>query len=133
MKKQTIFILTLTLVVIPGIVIWNYINKPVTKVDNVTAITIEADALVNAFVKDEMLANKTYLNQAIAVTGTISELSKNQDGKTVIILQTSDPLNGVQCTLRDSATLSIGNRVTIKGYCTGYTLVVILSDCIIQQ
>lgn len=132
MKKQTIFLLTITLVVIPGIVIWNYINKPVAKVDNVIAVSIDAEALVNAFVKDETAANKTYLNQAIAVTGTISELSKNQDGKTVIILQTSDPLSGVQCTLRDPASVSIGNKVTIKGYCTGYTLVVILSDCIVQ-
>ena len=58
---------------------------------------------------------------------------QNQDGKTVLLLQSSDPLSGVQCTLKDEGNYIVGTELTVKGFCTGYTTVVLLNDCIVKK
>lgn len=113
-----------------GVYLW---NKPHEVVEDRKATAIAADALAKAFTENEQQANTTYLNQVLDVTGTVSEVSRNQDGKTVITLSVSDPLSGVQCTMRDDkVNASVGQIMTIKGFCNGYTLVVLLSDCIVK-
>src|SRR2546423_461654 len=54
-----------------------------------------------AYNANEKDADTKYLNKAIEVSGTISEVDKNQDGGTMVILQTGDPAAGVQCAMRD--------------------------------
>ncbi|HTN46244.1 MAG TPA: hypothetical protein VL098_07830 [Flavipsychrobacter sp.] len=131
MKPKSIILIVLALIAIGGVVAWAYINKPAEKVENAKALEIRADELTNSYAKDEAAANKMFLNQAIEVTGTIAEISKNQDGKTVVLLESEDPMSGVQCTMRDEAKLETGKQVRIKGFCTGYTMVVLLGDCIV--
>jgi len=112
-----------------GVYLW---NKPHEKAEDRKAMTVTAVTLSDAFTESEQKANSIYLNQVLAVSGTVSEVSKNQDGKTVIVLAGSDPLSGVQCTMRDDGIkAAAGDKMTIKGFCNGYTLVVLLSDCIV--
>lgn len=112
-------------------VVW---NKPHATVDDVKGIRITAEALTDAFEKNEQGANSVYLNKVIEVSGKISEVSKNQDNKDVILLETSDPLSGVQCTMRENGgRYQVGEEIAIKGFCNGYTMVVLLSDCIITK
>jgi len=112
-----------------GFFLWN--KRPET-VDDKKGIQLTATVLADSFEKNEQQANTAYLNKVLEVTGKISELSSNQDGNTVLLLESSDPLSGVQCTLRDKGQqFETGKTVTVKGFCNGYTMVVLLSDCII--
>lgn len=115
-----------------GIYMW---NKPHNKVENAKGIAITADALSKEYTSDEKAADTKYLNKAIEVSGTVSEIEKNQDGGTMAILQTSDPAAGIQCTMREkNVTLTKGQNVTIKGFCSGNGLTgVSLTDCVIKQ
>lgn len=102
--------------------------------EDIKSDAITADVLAGAFLANEQHGNGKYLNKVLDVTGTIAEVTKNQDGKTVITLGiSSDPLSGIQCTMRDDhIQAEAGKKITIKGFCNGYTLVVLLSDCIIK-
>ena len=111
-------------------VIW---HRPHTKVEDVTGVTVTADLLAAAYGGNEQAANTKYLNKAIEVSGTVSEIDKNQDGGSMVVLGTGDPMTGVQCTLRDKgAPPEKGKNVILKGFCTGANLTgVTLTDCII--
>jgi hypothetical protein len=132
MKKILLVILVIAVVGVgAGIYLW---NKAPAKVEDSASSAINADDLAIAFTTNEQQANGKFLNKVLDVSGTIAEVTKNQDGKTVITLGVaSDPLSGIQCTMRESRVKAeVGKPVTIKGFCNGYTLVVLLSDCIIK-
>ncbi|HRO43797.1 MAG TPA: hypothetical protein PL009_13245 [Flavipsychrobacter sp.] len=130
-KKVLLFLLVVgAIAAVLGYVVW---NKPHETVDDKKGIQITAEALTNAFLQNELSANATYLNQVIEVSGKVSEISKNQDGKDVLLLESSDPLSGVQCTMREPGNYEMEKEITIKGFCNGYTTVVLLSDCILSK
>lgn len=131
--KKILIVLLIVLLAGAGVAFYMW-NKPHETVEDRKSVAVGADTLANAFIENEQKANAAYLNQVLDVTGTISDVAKNQDGKTVITLSVSDPLSGVQCTMRDDKVQATpGASVTVKGFCNGYTLVVLLSDCIIKQ
>jgi hypothetical protein len=132
-KKIVIALLLLILIGVgTGIYMW---NKPHVKVEDKKGIAITAEALAKEYGADEKAADAKYLNKAIEVTGTVSEIDKNQDGGIMAVLQTSDPAAGVQCAMRDKGvSLTKGQNITIKGFCSGSGLTgVSLTDCIIKQ
>lgn len=107
-------------------------TKPGKKIEQAETMPVTADALVMAYSKDEQAANKTYLGKPLAVVGPVEKVAKNQAGQTTVLLSSSDPMTGVFCTLRDKgAAVSPGSTVTIKGFCSGKTTDVLLSDCVI--
>lgn len=110
-------------------------NRAPEKVEDSKGITVTVTELCNKFSTDEAAANKQYLNKALQVTGTVGEVSQNQDGATVIILQGEDPAMGVQCTMRDkNVSVSSGKKITVKGFCSGNTMFdVLLTDCIVIE
>ncbi len=131
MKKKTGLFIFLGVVVVAAMIFVFLWNKPPETVDNKTAETVSVEHLVTAFSTNEQQANKDYLNKVIQVTGTISEVSRNQDGFDVILLEASDPTSGVLCTMKTKdAKFEAGKTVTVKGFCNGYTLVVVLSGCV---
>jgi hypothetical protein len=112
-----------------AVYIW---NKPHATVEGKNGIAMTADSLANAFSTDEQLANERFLNEIIEVSGVVWEINENQDRKTVITLSVTDPLSGVQCTMKDPAkNIKKGDVIRVKGFCNGFTLTVLLSDCII--
>ncbi len=94
-----------------------------------------AQALSKAYNINEKMADSLYLNKAIEVSGTVSEIEKNQDGGTMIVLQTDDPMAGVQCTMREKdVTVAQGAQVVIKGFCSGNGITgVSLTDCVMKN
>jgi tRNA_anti-like len=107
-----------------------YYNKPHRSVANEDAIEVGAVELYNAFVANEAKANAAYLNQALRVKGIVNSISTNTEGKQVILLETSDPLFGINCTFDKSyPSLSPGDSVRIVGLCTGYLSDVVLVQC----
>jgi hypothetical protein len=108
-------------------------NKPHPKVEDQKAVSVDADSLFNAFSTDENAANKMYLNKVIQVKGTVADLITNQEGKQVATLATADPMGGIQCTLRENVSFKTGDVVTVKGFCHGLTLGVLLDDCVLVK
>ena len=121
----------LTLIgVCTGVYLW---NKPHKKVEDTTGVTITAAALSKEYAANEKKADSTYLNKAIEVSGTISEIDNNQDGGVMIVLQTDDPMAGVQCAMREkNVTVTKGQTIVIKGFCSGNGITgVSLTDCVV--
>jgi len=131
-KKIAIAVLLLALIGVgTGIYMW---NKPHKKAEDTKGIGISAAALVKAYMKSETDANTQYLNKAIEVSGTISEIEINQDGGVMVIIATDDPTAGVQCAMRDKTNVTKGQQVRIKGFCSGSGITgVSLTDCVVME
>jgi hypothetical protein len=115
-----------------GIYLW---NKPHDKVEDRKGIIVSAKDLSAQYGADEHRADSLYLNKAIEVTGTVGETEQNQDGGVMMILETGDPMAGIQCAMREKGVKAEkGKTVTIKGFCSGSGITgVSLTDCIIKQ
>lgn len=132
-KKILLFIFLGCILVglIVGLYMW---NKPPETVDHKKGIEITSLKLSSDFEQNEQNANTLYLNKVIQVSGKVVEIDKNQDGKTVILLDSANPLSGVQCTMKSmDVKYNVGDSTSIKGFCDGYTTVVILTGCIKVQ
>ena len=127
-KKTTLIIIVV--IAVAGLSYAYYLwNKPARDVAGEEGIRITAEAIFDSFTHNEQAANASFLNKAIEVTGKVTDVKKNQAGATVVYLQSSDPMFGVNCTFKDDpGMISKGSRITFKGVCTGY-----LSDVVIDQ
>lgn len=132
MKKGLLILVGLAIVGAVAVVF--YLNKPNRSVSGEKGIEVTATQLVKEYQENENTANTKYLDKAIQVTGSIAEVSKNQDGKTTVMLTSEDPMTGVFCTLReDAGNLSAGSNVTIKGFCSGMLSDVRLREAVIVK
>jgi tRNA_anti-like len=94
---------------------------------------LNAKELAAEYERDEAGANKKYLGNALQVSGTVSEVSVNQQNRPVIVLSGTD-MSGVQCSLlKEAAGIKKGDAVTIKGFCSGYLTDVVIDRCIIGE
>lgn len=107
--------------------------KPQRDVAREDGIAVTAQLIFDAYSQNENTANTTYLNKAVQVTGEVAAVKANQEGKVVITLQTSDPMFGVQCTMKEKVGTKVGEKVTIKGICTGFLMDVVLIDCVVMN
>ena len=128
-KSRSKFLWVFILVLIAGgIAVWFYLNKPNRTVANEKGIEITAIQLVKDYQTNEAEANAKYLDKAIEVTGTVSQVDKNQEGKTTVMISSEDPMTSVFCTLKEDAKITAGSSITIKGFCSG-----MLSDVRIRE
>ncbi|HVX25894.1 MAG TPA: hypothetical protein VHB70_06110 [Parafilimonas sp.] len=106
--------------------------KPQRDVTEENGIKITATALFDSFTSDEKAANISFLNKAIEVTGEVSSVKQNQAGNTVVYLQSSDPVFGINCTFKQNpGKIFKGDTIVFKGICTGYLSDVILNSGIL--
>jgi len=114
-----------------GTLIYLY-NKPHRNVVTETGIPISATELYSKFTRNEMQANQVFLNKVLQVSGQVLEVKTNTTAGRVVVLNTGDPLFGVACTLTRLETaarpVKPGERITIKGICTGYLSDVVLTN-----
>ena len=135
MKKSWKIILTLVLagLLIGAFAFYKIWYMPHRDVKDETAISVTAQGIMDAYSSDEKKANTLYLDKAIEVSGEVTDVSKTQQGKTVVSLKTSDPMAGVRCTMKDDADLKRGEQVKVKGICSGFLMDVTLIDCYIGK
>jgi hypothetical protein len=112
-----------------AIVFYKVWYMPHRDVKDEAAITVTAQAILDAYNADEKKANKLYLDKAIEVSGEVTDISKTQQGKTVVSLKTSNPMAGIRCTMKEAAEVKAGDNVKIKGICSGFLMDVTLIDC----
>lgn len=133
MKKWHVFVLIILILAV-FLVAYKEFNKAHRSVSGETGIAVDAISLFKAFELNEREANERYLNKIITVSGKISEVSRNQDGKVIILLDADNPMFGVNCTLEQPAEhLEKGQMIKVKGICTGYLSDVVVVDGILEQ
>lgn len=136
MKKKyirTILILGAVLFTIGMVYAYLVWNKPQRDVKEETAIAVQAQALFDAYTNNENQANANYLDKAVAVTGEVTQVQTNQEQKQVLTLKTSDPMFGVQCTMKEPSSAAVGSTVTVRGICTGFLMDVVVIDCYMDK
>jgi hypothetical protein len=107
-----------------------YWNKPQQNIKNAKALSIQATELFNIYSTAEKTTNDKYIDKIIEVSGEVFMVSKNNEGKQVILLKTNDPMFGINCTMEEEANVKEGDLVKIKGICTGYLTDVVVIRCI---
>ena len=101
-------------------VFWIF-NKPHRDVAKEKGIALSAQQVYDAFRTNEASANSKYLDKAIELTGTVADVSTNQEGQKVVNFSTNDLLVMINCTFKtDPGNLKAGDTITFKGICTGY-------------
>ena len=130
MKKKLIIIgaIIAVLAIIGGSIGLYMFYKPTkdfskSKVD----VTLTSTGLFNEFSKDQNSATAKYVStdKTIELSGKITEIKKNDDGTTLIILDAGNPDGDVSCTLTNEESpkagkFKAGSIIKIKGQCTGY-------------
>jgi len=121
MKKLLWGLLILLLILAAvGFYMFNMSGDSVAKKDADHSLT--ATALYAEYSTNEKKSNTKYIGKTIEITGTISELSIDQQGATVLMFTEPGEFEGVMCTLdkeQNTADLKVGASVKIKGQCTG--------------
>ncbi len=136
MKKKTLRLmglLCLAAIVVCFLIGYKMYNKPHRSAAAENAVSLTAAQFAAEYEKDETAANKKYLGNAVQVSGTVSDVSLNQQNRQVVVLTGSD-MSGVQCTLQDEdASVKKGDVVIIKGFCSGFLTDVIMDRCIVVK
>jgi len=97
-----------------------------------TGIPVSATELYSKFTSNEPQANQAYLNKVLQVSGQVLEVKNSTAAGKVVVLNTGDPMFGVACSLSSVETparpVKPGEKITIKGICTGYLSDVVLTN-----
>ncbi|MBL7718029.1 MAG: hypothetical protein JNL72_04275 [Flavipsychrobacter sp.] len=133
-KAKYIFLLVLLFVSAAGIIGYRIWNRPPDTVDSQEGVPVTAVALVKEFAADEAKANTRYAGKALSVSGMVSGTERDQDGGTMLLLQSEDPTMTVQCAMQPgSPAVENGRQVTVKGFYSASSMFgVSLTGCIVQ-
>ena len=136
-KRSVLLIAILVILAIGGVVGYKIWNKPFKDPLEGDAIKVTAVQLFNDFSTNEAAAQKKYVpeklgDKKVQVTGQVTEIGKNDDGETFYNLKTSDEMFGVKCIMdkgEEIATAKTGDNITVRGFCDGYNMDVIVNRC----
>lgn len=131
MKKWSVIIVGFLAIAVIGFYAtkWYLRSKPKRDVVQETAVNVTAQVLWDAYNTNEFVADSLYNNKAVQVTGKVKKISQNQDGNTVVLLETGDPIFGVNCTFKETPkNIAEGANITFKGICTGFISSVTIKD-----
>jgi len=84
--------------------------------------SLSASALYQEYNGNEKKSNIKYIGKTIELSGTISEMSKDHEGATVLLFVEPGAMEGVMCTLdkdQNTSNLKEGQSVKVKAQCTG--------------
>ena len=137
MNYKRRFLVTLPVLILLCITIWTiyeYKKPHASSEDKTTNIFIDATTLYNDFSKNETTANAKYLDKIIEVNGTVDDV-QNTNGALVIMLNASQTMGGISCKMFDAKNASFkkGDKITIKGKCSGFLSDVNLVDCVVKN
>ena len=136
-KRKYLFLVLILIVFVAMIyAFYEYNRKPADLSSIRSFAVVDADSLVGLYESDEGKANAVYLGKPIDVSGTISEINNQQDSSVNVMLGNKDPLHRVSCLLDVKHVDAIkqfktGDRITVRGICTGYLMDVELNRCVI--
>ncbi|MFM2326493.1 MAG: hypothetical protein RIR31_695 [Bacteroidota bacterium] len=126
MKKK--IILAILIVILSAAAVGYYLlNKKHFSVANTTAAAkITAVVLHQTFIIDSSMAKNKFIGdetnqKVIQVDGEVTEIKKDQQGNTIILLKTATDGAFINCSIEGKIeNINAGNKIAIKGICTGY-------------
>jgi hypothetical protein len=142
MKKSfKIILVVLVVLAIGAFSVWKFVwNKEHrTAEDEKPVASLTASALYIEYETDEAASNAKYLNKTVQVSGTVSQVTKDDTGTIVVLLATESMMGVVSCTFSSldgktaNAEVKEGDQIKVKGICSGYTIDVVLEQCAIVQ
>ena len=97
--------------------------------------TLPARELYADFEADENAASAKYLDKVVEVSGIVSHVEMNSDSAMNVMLMNDSDMGGVLCTFnnvkkRSSIDVSPGDKVIIRGICSGMLMDVQLNNCV---
>ncbi len=136
-KRSVVLIFFLIILGVAGLVGYRMWNKPFKDPLEGDAIKVTAIQLFNDFSSNEVSAQKKYVpeklgNKKVEITGEINEMGKNEDGETFYTLKTADEMFGVKCIMdkgEEIKNAKVGDNITVRGFCDGYNMDVIVNRC----
>lgn len=136
--KALIIVLVVIIVALLAAYLY-FINMPDKSVSKLKPdYQVSASDLAQEYESDPEKSDKKYIDKIIEVTGTITEISKDQNDSFVFILKQEDSNTGVLCTLsqendKKASSYKSGDIVTIRGTCSGMLFEVVLNKCAIVK
>lgn len=118
-------------------ILFKQYNKPHTDVHTSPPAYTVTTNIIEEFKNDEEKANKTYLDKIIQVEGTIENID-TANGNGIIVLGSGNSMENIICNMDPSENRKVlglqkGQKLTIKGICTGYLLDVVLVGAVIVK
>jgi len=113
---------------------YNY-NRTTSSLENTSPdFALSADDIFAEFEKNETEANKKFLDKVIEVSGTVQSFNNENLADRNVTLQTESGIFGVICKLDSTYdakyTTVTGDKIKLKGVCTGMLMDVVLIRCI---
>ena len=137
-KRSTLIIAIIVLLGLAGAAVGGMMYfKPHADLNSLTAdYHMTAADVLAAFSEDENTANQKYVDKVIEVSGVVADVTDTGDGGVVIALRDEGEMLGVNCSFQaaDAAkakALSVGDEVSIKGFCSGMLMDVNLNRCVL--
>lgn len=130
-------IVSIVLIISIAVAVGYYMfQKPVESLREAEPVwTGSSEELFDTFSADEETGNKTYTGKILMVNGIVVESMINADSSKTVILNSSHPIFGVKCRLdpkdNNSKVYTNGEKITLKGLCTGMNSDVEINQCII--
>lgn len=112
-----------------GLLIYCY-NKP-RNLAAETGIPVTAAELYAQFTSDQLQANRAYLNKVVQVSGQVLTIRNIPYAGSTVVLYTGDPVCTISCQLNKNehnVSVKPGEKITIKGICSGYMSDVVLTN-----
>lgn len=122
--------------VVAGLAVYYMYNKPHRDIASEQATSsLSADEIFDAYDQGEEKANAKFLDKVVEVTGTVDELSSNENGQTVAILRAENAMmGGVSATFQEEEkSVEVGQSIAVKCRCTGMLMDVVLVNCTLSN
>ena len=140
MKLKNYFFILAGCIIILALVGFYFYNEPASRVTNEKPLyELKSDDLLSDYMTDETGANKKYLGKVIEVTGTLINISsEDQQQEVTLMLNAGEEMAGISCKVNlksnpEVIKLKSGSQVSIKGICTGMLMDVVLVNCSVQN
>ena len=136
-RKGYIFLSAVVIICVSGVIGYSIWNKPFKDPSKGEAINVTATQLFTDFSTNEAAAQKKYVPEKVGdkilqVSGEIRDTGKNEEGETFYNLKTNDEMFGVKCVMdkgEEIADATAGKKITVRGFCDGYNMDVIVNRC----
>jgi len=121
-----------------GVALYMY-NKPHKDIAGSEAdVKIEAVMLFDNYTQDEVTANAKYLDKVISVSGTVGSINRENAEEPSLNLNTNDMMGVVTCQFLPEHAYELdniqeGDKITVKGQCTGMLMDVVLIRCSVEK
>ena len=135
-KKGITWMIILSAIIVGGGIIYKIWNTPFPTL-SAKAVKVTAKQLFKDFESNEQSAQLKYVpekldSKTLEVSGEIKDTGRNADGEIFYLLDSGDQLFGVKCIMDKENQITggkMGSNVTIRGFCTGYNMDVVLNRC----